>query len=127
MGIHSALPKICQHHEDVPHYPTLDDSAKTISSYSAYTFRRSGGRRAGAPPTPSEDLIRLANCCSDFDPNVPYDVCYEFPSFAAYGLKQRLWQICHGSVDKRLKAQIRREMPVDQDANVWLFTAYQAS
>ncbi|XP_036403570.1 endonuclease domain-containing 1 protein-like [Megalops cyprinoides] len=59
--------------------------------------------------------VWLAYCCPDFDPNAPYEIRYKLPSYAAYGLNELVSNSVTEVSSKRLEALIKREMPVDQD------------
>ncbi|XP_066537273.1 endonuclease domain-containing 1 protein-like [Hoplias malabaricus] len=75
-----------------------------------HTIRRANVNRVTIPKH-----IWSAYCCPDFDPGVPYDVRYKFPSYAAYGLNDIVDNYVNEVSLKRLEVLVRREMPVDQD------------
>ncbi|KAG9274518.1 endonuclease domain-containing 1 protein-like [Astyanax mexicanus] len=74
------------------------------------TMRRANINRVTVPKH-----IWSAYCCPDFDPGVPYDIRYKFPSFAAYGLNDVLDNDINEVSSKSLEMLVKREMPVDQN------------
>ncbi|XP_006627396.2 endonuclease domain-containing 1 protein-like [Lepisosteus oculatus] len=61
------------------------------------------------------EYMWTAYCCTDYDRNAPFYVRYKFPSFAAYGLNDRVNNHVVELPIKRLETFLKNKMDVDKD------------
>ncbi|XP_066578249.1 endonuclease domain-containing 1 protein-like [Amia ocellicauda] len=73
-------------------------------------IRRANIDRVGIP-----EYMWTAYCCTDYDKNAPFYVRYKFPSFAAYGLNDRVNNHVVELPVKRLENVLKSKMHIDKD------------
>lgn len=75
---------------------------------SGHTIQRNNIERIAVP-----EYMWSAYCCTEFDQNAPYFVRYKFPTFAAYGLNDRITKHVVEVSLQNLEDFIKEKMEVD--------------
>ncbi|KAL4659599.1 endonuclease domain-containing 1 protein-like [Arapaima gigas] len=83
------------------HQQTPEDKAAAYSLTNA-TLRRNNVDRVAVPR-----YTWSVYCCPHFDPNLPFEIRYMFPAFAAYGLNEAVANFVVELQVERLEALIK--------------------
>ncbi|XP_071772360.1 endonuclease domain-containing 1 protein-like [Centroberyx gerrardi] len=75
-----------------------------------HTIRRGNVNRLAVPKH-----LWSAYCCPIFDPSMPYELRYKFPTYAAYGLNDVTDNFVTETSTQGVEALVKREMDVDQN------------
>ncbi|XP_066507889.1 endonuclease domain-containing 1 protein-like [Hoplias malabaricus] len=86
----------------------------TGTTSTGYMIRRNNYDRVGIP-----EYMWTAYCCPDFDHNAPYLERYRFPTFAAYGLNERVNNAMVELPLQALEKFLRTRMEVDKNFQIF--------